>query len=339
MVASTMTDKFRIGVAGLSHGHVGGLIGNLEREDSVQLVAVAEAQDIAPQLKAKFDRQYHDYQTMIKDEQLDGLLVTSNNKESAQIAIEALNAGIPTMVEKPMAANGADADRMRAAWRASGKPLLINWQFVWDPWLADLGTRVNEGEIGQVFHLKCRNGHFGPKEIGCESYFVDWLYNEELNGGGAIADFGGYGALLATWLLGMPETVYAIRGNQTKEYEISDDHAMILMRYPKATAVIEATWATVNFGAYPVASVFGDKGTLTEERQQVRKITRDTDEIIIPDTLAPANAAQGFLQAIETGITPPGLLHPDLNADACHIIDAAIRSDRSGRAEIPAASL
>ncbi len=330
-----MAELLRIGVAGLTHGHAGGIIPSFLKESSVQLVALAEPLDIAPHLKENFPRQYSNYKEMLAKESLDGLIVTSNNRESSQIAVDALNAGISVFVEKPMAATGADAQRMLEAMTKSGKTLMINWPFAWEAWLHDMVHRANAGEVGKVFHFKFRSGHSGPKEIGCESYFVDWLHNESLNGGGAIADFGSYGAVLSRWMMGMPETVYCVKGNQTKSYYVPDDHAMILLKYPHATAVLEATWATVNFGAYPTVSVFGDTGTLTEEGGRVRKYSSQGSDLIDSAPLAHVNCAEGFIHALRTGETPAGMLDPRISADASKIIDAAIRSNRSGKAESP----
>jgi predicted dehydrogenase len=71
---------------------------------------------------------------------------------------------------------------------------------------------VNENKIGSIRKVIVHDGHKGPVKLGINSEFLDWLLDPELNGGGAIIDFGCYGANLMTWLMDgkKPNTVTAI---------------------------------------------------------------------------------------------------------------------------------
>lgn len=324
-----MTENVRLGVAGLTHGHVWGLIDNFAKIEGVQLVAVADRTPLLDKAKDRFTTAYTEWTDMLANEWIDVLLITSDNVESSEIAVQALEKGIPCLVEKAMAANAVDADRMLAAQAKSGKTLMINWPLAWNPWLYEVKRQIDDQTIGTVFHLRYRNGHFGPREIGCDQWFVEWLYDESRSGGGAIADFGSYGAALSRWLLGMPESVFCIRGNFTKDYEVSDDHAVILLKYPQGTAFLEGTWATVKPDAGPNPVVHGKTGTLSVSEG---KLVRSGEEIEVP-SLPVANPAAYFLECVRTGKQPEGILDPVIAADACRIIDAAIRSSRSGCAE------
>lgn len=330
-----MESEVRVGVAGLTHGHVWGLIDAWKKVEGAKLVAVADKTPLLDKAKGDFGTSYTDWREMLEKEQLDALVVTSDNVESSEITIAALEKGIPCMVEKAMAANAKDADRMLAAQKASGKTLMINWPLAWNPWLWEikkaLDTPWGEGGIGQVFHLRYRNGHHGPKEIGCDQWFVEWLYDETKNGGGAIADFGSYGAALARWLLGMPESVYAIKGNFTKDYDVPDDHAILVLKYPFGSAVLEGTWATVGFAGDPNPVIHGKNGTLSVVKGEL--IQTGTPREVPP--LPQSNPAEYFLDCVRTGKTPAGIMDPEIAADACRILDAAIASTKSGCAEKP----
>ena len=67
------------------------------------------------------------------------------------------------------------------------------------------------GEIGQLWQVKYRAAHQGPVELGCSRQFCEWLYDEELNGAGALMDYCCYGAVLAEVLLGKPDQVTGIK--------------------------------------------------------------------------------------------------------------------------------
>jgi predicted dehydrogenase len=326
----------RVGVAGLTHGHVWGLIESFKKVDGVVLAAVADRTPLLEKAEPSFGKTYTDYREMLAAEQLDALIVTSNNVESAEIAIAALGKGIPCLVEKAMAANACDADRMLEAMRASGKTLMINWPLAWAPWLHELKARVDAGEVGHVFNLRYLNGHFGPQEIGCDQWFVEWLYDETLNGGGAIADFCSYGAVLCRWLFGMPESVFCLRDNYTKDYEVSDDFSVCMLKYPKRQATIIGTWAHYgsDIGANPVVN--GKTGTLGVQDGKIVKTAARVDPVTIePKPMEISSPAEYFLRCVREGRKPEGILDPEIAADACRILDAAIKSSRSGCAEKP----
>jgi predicted dehydrogenase len=328
--------EIRVGVAGLTHGHVWGLIESFKKVDGVVMSAVADNTPLLEKAAPSFAKTYIDYREMLATEPLDALIVTSNNVESTEIAVDALGRGIPCLVEKAMAANAADADRMLEAQRTTGKTLMINWPLAWAPWLHELKRRIDAGEVGHVFNLRYLNGHFGPKEIGCDEWFVGWLYDEKLNGGGAIADFCSYGAVLCRWLFGMPESVYCLRDNYTKDYEVSDDFAVCMLKYPKRQATIIGTWAHYgsDVGANPVVN--GKDGTLSIQDGKITKTAARTEpQVIEPAPIPISSPGEYFLACIREGRQPEGILDPNIAADACRILDAAIRSAKSGCGEKP----
>lgn len=329
-----MGEIVKVGVAGLTHGHVWGLIDSFRKVEGVSLVAVADKTPLMERATG-FERTYTDWEEMLEKESLDALLVTSNNVESAEIAVRALNKGIPCMVEKAMAASAADADRMLAAMRASGKTLMINWPMAWAPWLHEVKRLLEANAIGPVFNAHFRIGHFGPKEIGCDEWFVGWLYDEALNGGGAIADFCSYGAVLCRWYFGMPESVYCIRQNYTKDYHVPDDFASCTFRYPKMQATVEGTWAHKGDDHRANPAFYGKEGTISVMGQFVYQSTVGREEGRTAPALPVANPAQYFLDCVKSGKMPEGILNPEIAADACRILDAAKKSSSSGCAEKP----
>lgn len=327
-------NSLRVGVAGLIHGHVWGLIDSWAKVEGAELTAVADHTPLLERAKDRFARTYTDWREMLDKETLDALVVTSDNRESAEIAVAALGKGIPCLVEKAMAANVADAERMLEAQRASGKLLVINWPFCWSPWVHELKRQLDSGVIGPVFHFRFRNGHHGPKEIGCDEWFVGWLYDEERNGGGALADFCGYGAVLSRWLFGMPTTVFGVRDTFTKAYDVPDDHAILLARYPKMTAELEGTWATYGFDESANPVVHGRDGTIGVYGNSLRiyRAGREVEVVEAPDLDVRSPAAY-FATLLETGGEPEGMLHPLVSADAVRIVEAGRNSAASGCAE------
>ncbi len=99
--------------------------------------------------------------------------------------------------------------------------------------------------VGKLRKVVIHDGHQGPKEIGCDKYFLDWLTDPVLNGGGAIVDFGCYGANLMTALTNgqKPISVTAVtRQFKPDVYPKVDDDATIIVSYPESECIIQASW-------------------------------------------------------------------------------------------------
>ena len=90
------------------------------------------------------------------------------------------------------------------------------------------------------------DGHEGPKEIGVQPEFLAWLTDPVKNGAGALFDFGCYGANLMTWLMDDQRPTRGDRGDAALQAGRSirrvDDEATILVEYPGARAIIQASW-------------------------------------------------------------------------------------------------
>jgi len=214
----------------------------------------------------------------------------------------------------------------------------------WNAWTAsshDLFHRVKAGEIGPVQKIIVQYGHQGPKEIGVSKEFADWLYDPVKNGGGAIMDFGCYGAEWALWLKGRPTRVYATtRKLKAGQHNNVDDDATIVLDYPDATVVVEASWDwPYNMDR---VYVFGPKGSLLARRGDLffrsasDQKTQPTPEGE-PVTLSTvphetSNPIAYFLDCIRNNKPVEDPLSSTLNVQVMEILDAARESARTGRA-------
>lgn len=182
--------------------------------------------------------------------------------------------GISVMVEKPLATTMKQAERMAQLARKHNIKLLTNYETTWYPSNQEAYSRIKERkEIGQIRKMVVHDGHQGPKEINVSKAFLSWLTDPVKNGGGAIVDFGCYGANLMTWLMDgqAPIAVTAITRQIKKDvYPNVDDDATILLEYPGATGIIEASWN------WPFAikdmEVFGETGYIQAVDPQMLRI-------------------------------------------------------------------
>ena len=106
------------------------------------------------------------------------------------------------------------------------------------------------------------DGHHGPKAINVQPEFLDWLTDPVRNGGGALFDFGCYGANLMTWMMDNQRPIAGHRRDAAFPsrtiYPQVDDEATILVEYPTAQGIIQASW-NWPFGRKDF-EVYGDHG-------------------------------------------------------------------------------
>ena len=178
------------------------------------------------------------------------------------------------------------------------------------------------------------DGHQGPKEIGCSKYFLEWLTDPVKNGAGALTDFGCYGANLMTWMMKgkAPISVSAIT-HQIKPaiYPKVDDDATILLEYPDATGIIEASW-NWPYGIKDM-EVFGVDGYLhalngnaLEERKQSKTTEVQLNPPAYTDNLKYlADVLRGKIKADKD------LSSLDNNMIVVRILEAARQSAKTGK--------
>lgn len=340
---------YRIGVLGLHHDHVWTVLAQFARLEHVRLVAAA---DLHEPLLYKFRRLYgaethgRNYGAVLERGDLDAVLVYGSNRESARLAVEAMQRGLHVMVEKPMAADRADADLMLAAAARHRVRLMVNWPFAWWYQLQHaLNLISREDFLGRVFQLNYRAAHEGITEMGHSHYFADWAENPELSGGGALVDYCCYGAVLSRVLLGRPEAASGLWGNYCKDYLKVEDNAVILLKYPRGMSIAQASWTQHGkIGAY-TPMIYGQRGTFVIEPRTGGRLFHADDEhpkgvelAVPPPAAHVTDAAVHFLWAIEN---PGAAIHPLCDSlhgrDANAIMDAAATSARQDSRLVPVA--
>ena len=241
-------DSYRVGVVGMVHDHVWGLAKSFANCPNAEIVAAADPNEpLRERMGSEFgvSALYTDWQKMLEKEELDVALITTENSGAADVVEAAAPKGIHLVVEKPMAATFGQADRMLKAAEAAGVQLMVNWATAWRPNTRKAIELANSGAIGQVFSVRVRMAHHGPKELGCSEYFYGWLHDAEKNGAGAFMDYCCYGAAFCRYLLGQPNAVMGAADRLVKDYIDVDDNGLVVMFYDKAYAVTEASWCQI----------------------------------------------------------------------------------------------
>ena len=332
-------EPFRIAVAGITHDHLNGVVNQL-RQGDIQVVGVWEADarylhNNSLTGKLPEDVFFSDLGTMLDKTKPEAVVAYGSIKDHLTVVEACAPRGIHVMVEKPLATTLKDANRMAALARKYGILLLTNYETTWYASNRYVKQEVDAGTIGPIFRIEVYDGHQGPIEINCSKKFTDWLTDPVLNGGGAVMDFGCYGANIATWLLGgrKPTSVYAVLQQLKPDvYPKVDDDATIVLKYPDTTVEINASWN------WPVNRkdmyVYGNDGFLYQAnpKRVGRSLNSNAEEVKALE--APYDNPFRYFEAAVRGditVSPTDLSSLENNLIVVEILTAAVKSSRTGR--------
>ena len=332
----------RVAIVGLVHGHVHGFLGQYQHRPEIEIVAVVEPDSklraaAATRFGFQAAQMFADLDEMIAKVRPQAVLVYTNTYDHRRAVEICARHGVHVMMEKPLAVSLDDALAMQKAALAGKIHVLVNYETSWYRSNHAAYDLVHDGSLGDVRKVVVHDGHKGPKEIGVEPEFLSWLTDPKLNGGGALFDFGCYGADLMTWLMDgqRPQTVTAVTQRIKPEiYSRVDDEATIVLTYPKAQAIIQASWN------WPIdrkdMEVYGQTGqliTVKRDDLRVHRAGEDREQQVAAKPIpGPYDDELSYLRAvILDGAKEDALSSLVTNVTVTEILDAARRSAAEGR--------
>lgn len=326
-------EPLRIGVAGVSHGHIHEVISKAHRGDFT-VVGVWEANDslrAATHLHDKVDGAlfYADLDQMLDQTKPEAVVAFGPVYDHLQVVEACAPRGIHVMVEKPLAVSVEHAHRIADLARRYGIIVMTNYETTWYATNDEAFRLVRAGVIGEITRMNIFDGHQGPVKIGCGPEFLAWLTDPKLNGGGAVMDFGCYGANLATkmFLGEKPLKVSGVLKQQKPHiYPKVDDDATIVLEYPTATVEIMASWN------WPMnrkdMHIYGSRGYIYQDTATDMRLYTDGREThLAPQRLpAPYDDSFRYLTALVRGeitMAPYDLSALENNVTVVEILEAA----------------
>jgi predicted dehydrogenase len=333
----------RIAIAGLNHGHVSGFLDHaLLRPADIAVVALW---DPDATLLAKYgksghfpsDRLYTDLDKMLQAVKPEAVATFTDTYSHLQVVEACAPRHIPVMMEKPLAVDMKQARAIQQASARTGTPVFVNYETTWYRSHGEIWNLVHEQKAaGEIRRMVAMDGHQGPQEIKVQPEFFAWLNDPVKNGGGALFDFGCYGANLMTWLMDNQRPLKVTALTQTDKpaiYTRVDDEATVLLEYPKAQGVIQASWN------WPVGrkdfEVYGSQGyAIATGGDNLRvRLAGAKEETRTPPPLQPQEADSiSYLIGVARGeLKPSGLSSLENNVVVIEILDAARESARTGR--------
>jgi len=341
---STTTAPVRVAVAGITHGHVTWILSR--KKPDVTLVGIYEpdkelAQRDARQYGLSADLFYTDLGKMLDAVKPEAVVAFGSILEHMAVVEAAAPRHIDVMVEKPLATTVEQAEKMEALAKKYNIKILTNFETSWYPTTVKTYELVNDSNyIGQIKKVVIHDGHEGPKEIGVGKEFLDWLTDPKQNGGGALMDFGCYGANLMTYLMHgqQPISVTAVTQQYKPDiYPKVDDEATIIVNYATAQCIIQASW-NWPFGRKDM-EVYGKTGYIITINNNNMRLRAKPDTVEHSRQLSAAETGvyvdpfSYLADVIRNKIKVPenGVYALQTNITAVRILQAATESAKTGK--------
>ena len=341
--AQTGTEPVRLAVAGITHGHVPWILGR-KAQDNIVLVGIYEkdtalSRKLAAQFQLPTSLFYTDLHKMLELVKPEAVVAFGSTFEHLSIVEACAPKRIHVMVEKPLAATAEQAERMEQLASRHKIHLLTNYETSWYATTEKAYQLIsNNKQIGNITKAVFHHGHQGPQKIGVNPEFLKWLTDPILNGGGALMDFGCYGANIMTYLMhgAAPLTVTAITQQlQPSLYPKIEDEATIILTYPHTQAIIQASWN------WPYSrkdmEVYGESGYVItsddthmriSQNGKVQHLQPDASEIVVYKD--PFSYFADVIRGRQS-VAPHSLYALQNNVMVVRILDAALLSAKTGK--------
>ena len=331
----------RLGMAGLEHGHAAGFFARYRDSREIDLVGISEPdRDVAGRYarRSRLDpgKIHGSLEEMLDRAKPEAVVAFTSTAGHPEVVAACARRKVPVMMEKPLAIGMEAARAIEKAATEGGIPVLVNYETTWYP-SNHAAHALARGEkvLGEIRKVVVHDGHRGPKEIGVQPEFLAWLTDPARNGAGALFDFGCYGANLMTWLMdeARPSSVTAVTQRIKPEiYPRVDDEATIILEYPGAQAIIQASW-NWPFDRKDM-EVYGRTGqaiTVGQSGLRVRLPGKPEELRKAPPLKPPEDDFLRYFAAVVRGeIQPSGLSSLKNNLIVTEILDAARRSAATG---------
>ncbi|MBM3263039.1 MAG: Gfo/Idh/MocA family oxidoreductase [candidate division Zixibacteria bacterium] len=194
-----MPDRVRVGLTGTSAWadriHLPGLCSHPQAD----LAALCGRNaDRAGEMAAKYGipRIYADYREMIEKERLDALVVSTPDDMHYPIVMDALDAGLHVLCEKPLALNVEQAKTMYERAEAAGVRHMTFFTFRWMPHFRYVRDLTRDGYVGRCYHA-----HFDFLDDYGRDTAYGWRFDAR-RANGIVADLGSHMVDMARWYLG-----------------------------------------------------------------------------------------------------------------------------------------
>lgn len=293
-----MNARVTLDIGFIGGGNIGQVHADVVGDIGENVAAVA---DIAPEVRESFaDRYgavpYEDYEEMLAEEDLDIATVGVPNGLHADCAVAALEADTNVFVEKPLANNLENAERVAEVEADSEATVMVGFMEPFRRNVEIARQKAQNGKLGEVYEVNIEYvRRRGIPQIG------SWFTDKQMAGGGCVIDIGVHMLDLALYVLDFPEieTVSATTGSyfgakddytylymwggepdEQVEFNV-EDHARAFIRTADGRTIhLDCTWASNREDVHRMQVLGNEQGiTVTPPTDEATYYSADVDSL------------------------------------------------------------
>ncbi len=257
-----------LGKMGLSH------LAIVNAHPDVELAAVCDASGYVLGVLKKYTgaTTYSDYDTMLRECELDAVLIATPSRTHAKMVRAALDRGLHVFCEKPFTLSVNDGEALTALAREQGVVTQVGYHNRFVGAFAEVKRLLELSAIGDVTHVL--GEAYGPVVLKPKG--GTWRSRKE-EGGGALYDYAAHPLNLLNWYLGEPAGVGGTVLNSIFSREIDDEVHSTLYYEGGRSARISVNWSDESYRKMTTRiTIWGTTGRIFADRQEVQVYLRDT---------------------------------------------------------------
>jgi predicted dehydrogenase len=263
----------RIAVVGLGKMGVSHL-GMLNAHPDVRVAAVCDSTGYVLDVLQKYTglSVYTDFAKMLKEVELDAVVIATPSRLHAPMVERALELGLHVFCEKPFCLDAADGERLTALADSRGLVNQVGYHNRFVGAFQEAKRLLDLGAIGKVHHVL--GEAYGPVVLKPKG--STWR-TQQSEGGGCLYDYAAHPINLLNWYFGAPTAVGGSVLNKVFSRD-TDDEVYSTLYYPDSlSAQVSVNWSDESFRKMTTKiSIWGETGRIYVDRQECQVFLRDT---------------------------------------------------------------
>lgn len=226
---------------------------------------------------------YTDATKLINDPEVDAIYIATPPNSHMLYAIEALEAGKPVYVEKPMALNFQECQKMISVSQKTGTPLFVAYYRRHLDYFKQIKQILDKGEIGTVLSSQIRFWR-SPSKNDYGNHDKNWRLDASIAGGGYFVDMASHQIDLLLWFFGKIHAVKGFASNRGALYKVEDTVEAIFEFESGVLAHGSWCFVTTEKNVTDYFEIIGTKGKVsfsTFDMQYIRKECNGIEELIV----------------------------------------------------------
>lgn len=276
-----------------------------------------------------------DFDAVLADDEIDIVDVCTPNYLHAPLAIAALESGKHVLVERPIARNASEAEKMVKAADKADRVLACALAHRYREDTRILKKFVDRGELGDVFYAKS-----GWLRQRTDWRTEEWRQQKQVSGGGVLLDLGVQMLDLTLHILGQPkvESVSA-SAHRAGKAEVEDSLVALVRLAGGCVLNLEVTWGLLMEKDFAYVNLFGQSGAALWNPLRIHKGMHGSLVNVTPTVDSPRNVykqaieaqIESFADSVRKGQAAPAIATAREVLEVMRVVDAIYRSAEQGR--------